>query len=104
VAPTLAPAPQPAPTSGVEITSFAGAKPGGRATVVAQTTAGASCSISYRTPAGTSSKAQGLSAKTSYSNGIVSWTWEIGTATRPGTGTVIVTCNGTRTQRSIQIG
>jgi hypothetical protein len=103
-APTLAPAPQPASTSGVQITSVAGARPGGRATVVVQTTAGASCSISYRTPAGTSSSAQGLTAKTADSNGIVSWTWEIGTATRPGTGTVMVTCNGTSAQSSIQIG
>ncbi len=60
VAPRLAPAPQPAPTSGVQITSVAGASPGGRATVVVQTTAGASCSISYRTPAGTSSRGSGV--------------------------------------------
>ena len=36
-APPLAPAPQPAPASDVQITSVAGSGPGGRATVVAQT-------------------------------------------------------------------
>jgi hypothetical protein len=43
--PTLAPAPQSGSASGVEITSSAGARPGGRATVAVRTTPGASCSI-----------------------------------------------------------
>ena len=35
------------------MTSVDGAKPGGRATVTAQTTPGVACAIVYRTPAGT---------------------------------------------------
>ena len=104
LAPTLAPVPQPLPDMGVQLRSVAGGRPGGRASVVAQTTPGASCSISYRTPAGTSSTAQGLTRKTADGNGVVSWTWEIGTSTRPGTGTVVVTCNGASARSSIQIG
>ncbi len=102
--PTLAPVPQPVPATGVQLSSVAGGRPGGRASVVAQTTPGASCSISYLTPAGTSSTAQGLTPKTADGNGVVSWTWEIGTSTRPGTGTVVVTCNGASARSSIQIG
>jgi hypothetical protein len=98
VAPPLAPAPQPAPASNVQITSVAGSGPGGRATVVAQTTPGASCSIAYRTPAGTSSTAQGLGSKIADASGTASWTWEIGPSTRPGTGTVVVTAGGYCTQ------
>jgi len=104
LAPTLAPVPQPVPATGVQLSSVAGGRPGGRASVVAQTTPGASCSISYRTPAGTSSTAQGLTPKTADGNGVVSWTWEIGTSIRPGTGTVVVTCNGASARSSIQIG
>ncbi len=104
LAPTLAPVPQPVPATGVQLSSVAGGRPGGRASVVAQTTPGASCSISYRTPAGTSSTAQGLTPKTADGNGAVSWTWEIGPSTRPGTGAVVVTCNGASARSSIQIG
>jgi len=104
LAPTLAPVPQPVPATGVQLSSVAGGRPGGRASVVAQTTPGASCSISYRTPAGTPSTAQGLTPKTADGNGLVSWTWEIGPSTRPGTGTVVVTCNGASARSSIQIG
>jgi hypothetical protein len=104
VAPTLAPAPQPGPASGVEITSVSGGRPGGRASVAVQTTPGASCSISYRTPAGTPSTAQGLGAKAADASGMVSWTWNIGPSTRPGNGTVVVTCNGASASSPIQIG
>lgn len=102
-APTAAPAPMPGPAHGVQITSLTGARPGGTATAVVQTTPGASCSIGYRTPAGTSSTAQGLSSRSADTNGTVSWTWNIGPSTRPGTGTVTVTCNGESTSSPIQI-
>jgi hypothetical protein len=101
---TAAPAPQPGPAGGVEITSVSGGRPGGRASVSVQTTPGASCSISYRTPAGTPSTAQGLTPRVADSSGVVTWTWDIGISTRPGTGTVTVTCNGASTSSPIQIG
>ena len=104
VAPTSAPTAQSQPSTGVQITSVTGARPGGSARVVAQTQPGASCSIAYTTPAGTRSTAQGLNSKTADSNGMASWTWSIGSSTRPGSGTVVVTCDGQSTTTTIQIG
>jgi hypothetical protein len=109
VLPTLATAvavPQlpPAPANGgVQITSVSGAAPGGRATITAYTAAGASCSIAYRTPAGTISTAQGLTPRTADSNGLVTWSWSIGPSTRPGTGSVTVACSGASVSTPIQI-
>jgi hypothetical protein len=68
-----------------------------------QTIPGASCSIVYVTPAGTVSEAQGLGNKTAGENGRVSWSWKIGSNTRPGTGRVTVTCNGISATAQIQI-
>jgi hypothetical protein len=102
--PTVAPAPMPGSATGVQILSVSGARPGGTASARVQTTPGASCSISYRTPAGTSSTAQGLTSKVADSNGVADWTWNIGPSTRPGTGSVTVTCNGTSASSPIQIG
>jgi hypothetical protein len=99
-----APAAQPAVATGVQITSVTGARPGGRATLAARTTPGAVCSIAYRTPAGTASVAQGLTNRTADASGVVSWFWEIGPSTRPGTGSVVVTCGGGSARSAIQIG
>jgi micrococcal nuclease len=88
----------------VQITSVTGARPGGLATVVASTTPSASCTIAYRTPAGTNSTAQGLTPRTADSSGTVAWTWSIGPSTQPGTGGVVVTCDGSTARSSIQIG
>jgi hypothetical protein len=59
VVPTVVPGLQSPPATGVEIISIAGARPGGYATVTAQTTPEALCSISYTTPAGTRSLLRG---------------------------------------------
>jgi micrococcal nuclease len=91
-------------TGAVQIVSALGARPGGTASITAKAPPGASCSIAYTTPAGTPSTAQGLVPKTADSAGNVSWTWSIGTATRPGTGTVAVSCNGATARSSITIG
>jgi hypothetical protein len=64
------------------------------ASLTAQTTAGASCSITYIVPSGNVSTAQGLDDATAGSDGIVTWTWTIGGNTTPGTGSVQVTCAG----------
>ena len=95
------------PASGsasVSFTSVQGGRPGGSALVSVQTTPGASCSIAYRTPAGTKSTAAGLGAKTADSTGAVSWSWKIGSSTKPGTGTVTVTCGGASASSPITIG
>jgi hypothetical protein len=102
-APTLASAPIPGSASGVQIASVSGARPGGTASATVKTTPGASYSISYHTPAGTASTAQGLTSRSADTNGMVSWSWNIGPSTRPGTGTVTVTCNGESTSSPIQI-
>jgi hypothetical protein len=95
----------PAPAvSGVTFVSVVGAAPGGGASATVQTSAGASCSISYMTPAGTKSAAQGLSTKTAGADGTVSWTWNIGGSTKPGRGTVTVTCGGASASAPITIG
>jgi hypothetical protein len=102
--PTSAPAPQPGSAGDVEITSVAGGPPGGRASVAVHTAPGASCSISYRTPAGARSTAQGLEPRPADSSGNVMWSWNIGASTRPGAGSVTVTCGGNTVSSPIQIG
>ncbi len=96
--------PPPSSASGVTFVSVVGAPSGGVASATVQTSAGASCAISYVTPAGTPSKAQGLYTKTAGANGTVSWSWNIGSRTRPGTGTVTVTCGGASASAPITIG
>ena len=63
---------------------------------VSQTVAGASGSIGYVTPHGTRSKAKGLVPETADANSTCAWTWNIVSATQPGTGTVTITANGAR--------
>ncbi len=95
---------QPGQSGAVQIVSATGAAPGGRASVTVKAAPGSMCSIAYTTPSGTSSKAQGMGTKTADASGSVSWTWDIGPSTRPGTGTVVVTCDGASARSSISIG
>jgi hypothetical protein len=98
---TNSPAPAPA---GVTFLSVVGGRPGQTASVSVQTTPGASCAITYVTPHGTVSVAQGLVTKTADTSGHASWTWLIGARTEPGTGTVTVACGGVSTSAGIAIG
>lgn len=100
----VGPAPPAPSASGVTFTSVRGGRPGGTAAVSVQTAPFASCTIEYITPAGTRSVAQGLVPRTADAQGRASWSWVIGTATRPGTGTVTVTCNGVSARTGITIG
>lgn len=105
--PPPAPPPEsvpPASTGGVTFTSVVGGPPGGHASASVSTAPGANCTISYVTPAGTHSTAQGLIPKTADATGSVSWTWNIGGNTRPGTGTVTVTCGSVSASAAITIG
>lgn len=96
---------QPPPgQGGVQLVSVTGAAPGGRASVTARTTPGASCSIVYTTPAGTRSTAQGLTTRTADTSGSVSWTWDISPTTRLGDGSVVVTCGGASVRGVVHIG
>jgi micrococcal nuclease len=103
--PTQAP-PPPAPGSSrqVQIVSVTSpVAPGGTATLTARAWPGALCSIRYVTPSGNVSTAQGLIPKTAGSDGSISWTWVIGSRTRPGTGEVTVTCDGVSASTAIEI-
>jgi micrococcal nuclease len=80
--------------TGVKITKVPGTVVAGKAaSVSALTAAGVSCTIKvvYKT---TVSKAKGLEAKKAAANGVVSWTWTIGTNTTKGTWPVTISCQG----------
>jgi hypothetical protein len=97
-------APTQPPAAGVTITSISSpVSRNSNATVQAQTVAGASCTITYDTPAGNPSGASGLEAKTADSGGSVSWTWKIGGSTTLGTGSVTVRCAGASARADIVI-
>jgi hypothetical protein len=102
--PLAAPTSQPdQPVGKVTFVSVQGARPGGHASVTVQTAPNSNCSIVYRTPAGTKSKAAGLTDKTTDVDGKVSWTWLIGGSTKAGTGSVTVTCGGEHATTGIDI-
>lgn len=75
----------------------------GQARVVVQSTPGAQCFLSYYTPSGNVSKADGLGAKTADGNGICAWEWKIGSQTNPGTGSVVIQVGGITQQLPIVI-
>jgi hypothetical protein len=78
---------------GLMITSLTSPiKRGLTASLTAQTAPSASCSLSYVTPGGTISSAQGLGAATANAAGVVTWSWTVGASTGPGAGTVTVEC------------
>jgi hypothetical protein len=91
---------------GVRITSITSPVAlGGMATLTAQTSPGASCSIVYIHPSGKTSTARELTPKSAASDGKVAWTWLISTGTSPvGDGTVTVTCDGFSAQAPIGVG
>jgi len=76
---------------------------GSNASLVIQTTAGASCSLSYTTPKGNTSTAAGLGATTAGSDGHCGWSWKISTSTDPGTGKLFVSANGAHASFDIVI-
>jgi hypothetical protein len=68
-------------------------KRGKDARVSIKTEPRAKCFLSYRTPAGTQSRARGLGYKIANMRGICSWKWKISASTRPGTGSVYIAVN-----------
>lgn len=86
------------------VLAVVGAAPGDQARATVRTAPGARCGIEYTTPRGTSSTARGLVERTANADGVVAWSWTIGTSTVPGTGDVAVTCDSIRVNRSIRIG
>ncbi|MCM3571469.1 DNA/RNA non-specific endonuclease [Neobacillus mesonae] len=67
--------------------------PGDKSTVTVKTKPNVQGTIEVDYASGPS-HAEGLEPKTSDSNGNISWTWEVGTRTKPGTYDVIINVNG----------
>jgi hypothetical protein len=99
------PTPGRSAAGSVTITSLASpVSLGGLATLSAQTSPGALCSIVYRHPSGKISTIMGLDPKAAGSDGAVSWTWQISTGTKPvGNGLVTVTCDDASVEATIVI-
>jgi beta-lactamase superfamily II metal-dependent hydrolase len=90
---TFRPMPTAAPATGLEIVSVTSpAARGEDATLSAQTTPNASCSITVYYKSGPS-KAKGLAPGNADGSGLVSWTWVVGPKTIPGTWRIVVTCD-----------
>jgi hypothetical protein len=85
----------PVTSFSVRITSLpASIGHGANATLIAVTSPGASCSASVTYASGAVSTAAGLQTEpVAGSSGSVSWTWKVGTSTKPGTSTAEVTCS-----------
>lgn len=84
----LDPAPQEVALQIVSVTSPVRA--GSYATLVAETEAGADCTITVYYKSGPS-EAAGLAPKSADGDGRVSWTWKVGTRTTPGSWRIVVT-------------
>jgi hypothetical protein len=104
------PTPTPSTTSttnglSVAFTTITGASPGGTATVSVQTSPNTLCSIDYFGPHSADRWEDGaLAPKQSDANGNVSWSWVISALTPTGTGTVDVSCGGTKVTGNVPIG
>ena len=99
------PTPGPSAAGSMIITSLTSpVSLGGFATLTAQTSPGALCSIVYKHPSGKISTVMGLDPKAAGSDGAVSWTWQIVTGTKPvGNGLVTVTCDDVSAEATIVI-
>lgn len=65
---------------------------GSNASISIQTSPGANCSISVIYKSGPSNAA-GLGPQIANGNGIITWSWKVGTKTTPGTWSIHVSCN-----------
>jgi len=91
------PTPAPAPASGavatLTITGLSSpVAAGADATVGIRTTPSANCHITVIYSSGPSSAA-GLGPQTAPSSGVLSWTWKVGSRTKPGSWPVTVSCS-----------
>jgi len=76
---------------------------GSNATLVAQTSARATCNLSVRLPSGAQSRSTGLGQATADAGGRVQWVWKIGTRTTPGTATATVSCGSHTVSKTFRI-
>ena len=94
---------EPAPAGITLVSLTSPISPGQNASLVVQVGAGATCFLSYVTPAGTDSTAKGLGNAAADGNGHCAWTWKIGSSTRAGTGQLSVSSNGQSARYDIVI-
>ncbi len=102
--PTPAKADSKADGVGVSILAVNGGQLGKEASVTIQTSPLVACGIVYMTPSKQQSAAKGLEKKTSDANGRITWKWTIGQNTKPGKGSVSVTCGDATGTAPINIG
>jgi hypothetical protein len=62
-----------------------------------------SCNLSITLPSGYVSESHGLGASRANAEGNVTWTWEIGPSTDPGTATATITCSAGTVRRTFEI-
>lgn len=91
--------------SGVTITSFRSSiGPGDEDSLsVHVSKSGESCDLKITLPSGYVSESHGLGAAVANAGGSITWTWEIGPSTDPGTAHAIVSCTDGSAQRTFQI-
>ena len=88
---------------GLEIVSVTSpVSKGSYAILTARTSPGASCNITVYYKSGPSSAA-GLDPKMADANGMVSWTWKVGTRTTSGTWRIVVICNGVTKETTFMV-
>jgi hypothetical protein len=75
---------------------------GSAASITVKTTPQAACNITVTYKSGPS-RAKGLAPKTADAQGIVSWSWMVGTRTTPGTWPISVNCSGGGRQGTLEI-
>lgn len=92
------------PATGVRIVSVTSpARRGSNATLIAQTSARATCNLSVTLPSGAQSRSTGLGQASADAGGRVRWVWKIGTRTKPGTATATVSCGAHATSKTFMI-
>jgi hypothetical protein len=102
---TTAPPTSPSGGSAVTVTSLeASVTPGAEDSLsVHSPKPDDSCDLSVTLPSGYVSQSHGLGAARANAAGDVTWTWEIGPSTDPGTATATITCSAGSVRRTFQI-
>jgi cardiolipin synthase A/B len=102
---TTAPPTSPSGGSSVTVTSLeSSVSPGAEVSLSAHSPkADDSCDLSITLPSGYVSESRGLGTARANADGNVTWTWEIGPSTDPGTATASITCSAGSARRTFQI-
>jgi hypothetical protein len=94
----------PGATGAVSVTSLASpVAPGALEQLGARARPGASCTLSVTLPSGRVSTASGLGAALVASDGLVSWSWRIGSTTGAGVAVATIECGSSRATASFVV-